>query len=65
MTRKEFIEMCGLLGIGIPLHTSLSSCGKNETNMTPGSKIIVIGAGPAGMTATYLLTQQGMGCSVT
>ena len=26
MTRKEFIKMCGILGVGLPMQISLSSC---------------------------------------
>ncbi|MEM9821073.1 MAG: FAD-dependent oxidoreductase [Bacteroidota bacterium] len=60
MTRKEFLKMCAVFGIGLPLQTSLSSCGK-EGEVTPQtSKVIIIGAGAAGLAAGYLLNQQGI-----
>lgn len=58
MTRKEFVKMCGLFGIGLPLQATLSSCGKE--NINPNEKILILGAGVAGLTAGYLLNQQGV-----
>lgn len=58
MTRKDFLKACGLLGIGLPLQPLLSSCEKNP--LTPDSKVIVIGAGAAGLSAGYLLQQQNI-----
>ena len=58
MTRKEFLKMCGILGVGMPLATTLSSCGDNP--LAPNGKVIIIGAGPAGMSTGYLLQQQGI-----
>lgn len=62
MTRKEFIKMCGIFGIGVPLQFSLTSCISNSsTNNEPFSgKVIVIGAGAGGLSAGYLLQQQGI-----
>ena len=60
MTRSEFVKTCGLLGIGMPF---LSYCGSTRKGipLDPSSgKVIIIGAGPAGMTAGYLLAQQGI-----
>jgi monoamine oxidase len=67
MTRVEFIKMCGILGISIPFQSTLMSCGSDEpvdnidTNTTPFSgKVIIIGAGAGGLSAGYLLQQQGI-----
>ncbi len=61
MTRKEFVKMCALLGIAVPFPSMISSC-KGDEN--PGGnftgKVLIIGAGPAGMTAGYLLAQRGI-----
>lgn len=51
--------MCGLLGIGLPLQSSLSSC-TNQSMLSPSDTVIIIGAGAAGLTAAYLLTQAGI-----
>ncbi len=59
MTRKEFIKMCGLLGIGLPLQSTFSSCKKDSTSSDPG-KVLIIGAGAAGLSAAYLLNQRGI-----
>lgn len=59
MNRKEFIKMCTLLGIGIPLQASLVSCKKIEQSAFAG-KVIIIGAGAGGLSAAYLLAQKGI-----
>ena len=59
MTRKDFIKMCGLLGIGLPLQASMSSCMKDPI-LKSTDKVIIIGAGAGGMTAAYLLKQRGI-----
>ena len=58
MTRKEFVKICGILGIGLPMQTALSSC--NGSNPEPPKKVIIVGAGPAGLSAAYLLNQSGV-----
>lgn len=60
MTRSEFIKICGLLGIGVPFLSSCSSSRKGTPFNPSSGKVIIIGAGPAGMTAGYLLAQQGV-----
>lgn len=61
MTRKEFIKMFGLLGIGLPLQSSLSSFAKPDVSLSEKKEnVIIIGAGAAGLTAAYLLNQQGI-----
>lgn len=57
--------MCALLGIAAPFSSILASCKKDDGNgRTPppsfSGKVIIIGAGPAGMTAGHLLAQQGV-----
>ncbi len=59
ITRKEFLRMCGLLGVGLPLQASLSSC-KNEVIRPAPNKVLIIGAGAAGLSAAYLLNQRGI-----
>lgn len=60
MTRKEFIKMCGVLGIGLPFHASLSACTEEITPINSGEKVLIIGAGAAGLSAAYLLKQRGI-----
>ncbi len=65
MKRSEFIKLSAWLGISVPLQPILSSCANrkvkpgNQANAFDG-KVLIIGAGPAGMTAGYLLAQQGI-----
>jgi len=61
MKRKEFIEICGLLGISLPLQTVLASCESTITSSNDFTgTVIIIGAGAAGLTAGHLLKQQGI-----
>jgi monoamine oxidase len=61
MTRKEFIKICGILGVGIPAQLSLASFinDKKVTSSFKG-KVIIIGAGAGGLSAGYLLQQKGI-----
>lgn len=53
--------MCGILGISIPLQASLISCTKEDSSEnTFSGKVIIIGAGAGGLSAGYLLQQQGI-----
>lgn len=60
--------MCGLLGISLPMYSAVSSCNKDDQNESPPSafsgKVLIIGAGPAGLTAAYQLTQRGVDVQV-
>lgn len=67
MTRKEFIEKSMMMGISLPFISSLllESCTpensvfpKFETNFS--GKVIVVGAGAAGLAAGYLLKRYGV-----
>lgn len=67
MTRQEFIEKSILMGMGLPFlsSTMFNSCQKDEilfpdlkTNFS--GKIIIIGAGAAGLSAGYMLKRYGV-----
>ena len=61
MTRKEFIKICGLLGVVIPFQASCFS--SNLFNLISSKftgKVIIIGAGAGGLSAGYLLNQLGV-----
>lgn len=62
MTRTEFVKVCGLLGISIPLQPILSSCSSSQLNQTNNfkGKVLIIGGGAAGMASAYLLNQLGI-----
>ncbi|MEL7121555.1 MAG: FAD-dependent oxidoreductase [Bacteroidota bacterium] len=60
MNRKEFLKMCGLLSVGLPLSSTLLSCTKEEININFNGKVIIIGAGAAGLASGYLLNQSGV-----
>lgn len=61
MTRKEFIKMCGLLGIAVPFSSALSSCGSDDAPAGDFTgNVLIIGAGAGGLAAGYLLAQQGI-----
>ncbi|MEO1053493.1 MAG: FAD-dependent oxidoreductase [Bacteroidota bacterium] len=61
MTRKEFTKICGVLGIGVPLQFPIISWAENGSAQRPfQGKVIIIGAGAGGLSAGYLLQQQGI-----
>ncbi|MEO0628875.1 MAG: FAD-dependent oxidoreductase, partial [Bacteroidota bacterium] len=61
MNRKDFLKMCGILGVGIPFQSTLTSCNNEEGPSTSDvGKVIIIGAGAGGLTAGYLLNQRGI-----
>lgn len=60
MTRKEFINMCSLFGIGFSSQAMFSSCTKHGPKLNPfPGKVLIIGAGAGGLSAGYFLKQQG------
>ena len=60
MTRKDFVKMCSLLGIGLPFQSTLASCNGESGSSNFNGKVIIVGAGAGGMTAGYLLRQLGI-----
>lgn len=62
MTRNEFIKICGILGVTWPYHTSLAATHNAIDNTKPGSsdKVLIIGAGAAGLSAGHLLKQKNI-----
>ena len=62
MTRNEFVKMCSLLGLSLPYQSILASCTSDNTVSSTDFQgtVLIIGAGAAGMTAGYLLNQQGV-----
>ena len=64
MNRKEFLKLSAILGIGMPMQASLLSSGEDEPAAGNIDSVIIIGAGAAGLTAGYLLKQQGISYSI-
>lgn len=72
LTRKQFLKLCGVLGIFLPMQSMLSACDSDQGNDTNFKKsvlikdasltdsVLIIGAGAAGMAAGYLLMQAGV-----
>lgn len=52
--------MCGILGLSLPLSRVMIARSKAEIQTSGTGNIIIIGAGAAGLTAGYLLQQQGI-----
>ena len=70
MTRKEFLRKSALFGLAVPLLSSLlTSCDNDEPqpqNFTTdfSGRVLVIGAGAAGITAAYILNRYGIDVQV-
>lgn len=67
MNRKDFIKNIVTLGIAAPfLSTLLASCGKQGIDFFPdfevnfNGKVLIVGAGAAGLTAGHILEQYGI-----
>ena len=61
MNRDEFIKICGVFGLGIPLHVSAQQLiRKKNIQRAYKGKVLVIGAGAAGLSTAYFLQQQGV-----
>ena len=60
MTRKEFIKICSLLGISFPLQNIMAISNSNKPTNKFKGKVLIIGAGAAGLTAAYQLSQLGI-----
>lgn len=58
MNRREFIKICQVLGLTLPLQPFLNAYSKNNSHRN--SSVIIIGAGAAGLVTGYLLKQQGI-----
>ena len=60
MKRSEFLKACSILGISIPLSPIIYECASSEVSsnlINSNEKVLIIGAGSAGMSAGYLLAQ--------
>lgn len=61
MKRKEFIRICGILGLSLPFQSVLASSINNfDDQMNFSGKVLIIGAGAGGISAGYLLQQKGI-----
>ena len=60
MNRKEFIKMCGLFGLGLPFQAALGACGKETIETNFEGKVLILGAGAAGLASGYFLNQRGI-----
>ena len=71
--RRSFIKLASMLGVTVALPSLLTACdAEPETPVAPpvnssaasSHTVLIIGAGAAGMSAAYLLTQQGIDCQI-
>ncbi len=61
MTRKEFMEICGVLGLGLAAPLALPACRYNaKVNAPFKGRVLIVGAGAGGLSAGYLLAQAGV-----
>ena len=61
MTRNEFARVCGILGVGLPFATPITSCASDsEIVVDFDGNVIIIGAGAGGLSSGYLLKQRGV-----
>lgn len=61
MSRKEFISVCKILGLGSPFLLSTNACSEDEVAKPEfRGKVIIIGAGAGGLSSGHLLQQKGV-----
>lgn len=62
ISRREFIKLCSALGVTLPITHGLTGCRSEseESTSSPRGPVLIIGAGPAGLSAGYLLHQRGI-----
>ena len=63
MKRSEFLKACSILGVSLSFDNMIYGCASSETSsktINSNDKVLIIGAGPAGMSAGYLLVQRGI-----
>ena len=60
MKRKDFLKAFGLLGISVPISGFSLLRGPVIEKGDFSGDVLIIGAGAAGMSAAYLLEQQGL-----
>ena len=61
MKRKEFLKACSLFGLSLPFQKLIVAEEWIKESATPfKGKVLVIGAGAAGLAATYYLKQRGI-----
>ncbi|MFN3218879.1 MAG: flavin monoamine oxidase family protein [Acidimicrobiales bacterium] len=67
MRRRDFVKMCAVLGIAGPVVACGGDDELDEATGDPGgsaTSVLIVGAGAAGLSAGYLLTQQGIDCTI-
>ncbi len=58
MTKREFLKLCGVLGLSFPLQSVLGQSDQSKSYFS--GEVIIIGAGAAGLSAGYILARQGV-----
>ncbi len=59
MIRKDFLRICGLLGVCLPVSRATALLNSSESSSFSG-KVLIVGAGAAGLSAGYLLKKKGI-----
>ncbi|MEM8967572.1 MAG: NAD(P)/FAD-dependent oxidoreductase [Bacteroidota bacterium] len=60
MNRKEFLKISSILGVHLSAFPAYSKYQSNFTKRNSSKKVLIIGAGAAGLSAGHLLQQQGI-----